>query len=72
MSGAIFPFPNTPSWRGAQLKIKHRDSSAYFTFTPTGNRAPVVQPVAQAFILTELTQEIEPHSGHPNARKNEL
>jgi hypothetical protein len=30
MSGAIPPFPNTPSWRGAQLK--HRDS---FTFTFT-------------------------------------
>jgi hypothetical protein len=28
MSGAIPPLPNTPSWRGAQLK--HRDS---FTFT---------------------------------------
>jgi hypothetical protein len=28
MSGAIPPFPNTPSWRGAQLK--HRDN---FTFT---------------------------------------
>jgi hypothetical protein len=30
MSGAIPPLPNTPSWRGAQLK--HRDS---FTFTST-------------------------------------
>jgi hypothetical protein len=29
MSGAIPPFPNTPSRRGAQLK-KHRDN---FTFT---------------------------------------
>jgi hypothetical protein len=28
MSGAIPPLPNTPSWRGAQLK--HRDN---FTFT---------------------------------------
>jgi hypothetical protein len=31
MSGAIPPFPNTSSWRGAQLK-KHRDS---FTFSLT-------------------------------------
>jgi hypothetical protein len=30
MRGAIFPLPNTPSWRGAQLK--HRDN---FTFTFT-------------------------------------
>jgi hypothetical protein len=29
MSGAIPPFPNTPSWRGAQLK-KHGDN---FNFT---------------------------------------
>jgi hypothetical protein len=28
MSGATSPLPNTPSWRGAQLK--HRDN---FTFT---------------------------------------
>jgi hypothetical protein len=28
MRGAIAPLPNTPSWRGAQLK--HRDN---FTFT---------------------------------------
>jgi len=25
MCGAIPPFPNTPSWHGAPLKIKHRD-----------------------------------------------
>jgi hypothetical protein len=32
MSGAIPPFPNTPSWRGAQLK--HRDNFTFaFTFT---------------------------------------
>jgi hypothetical protein len=30
MRGAIFPFHNTPSWRGAQLK--HRDNFI-FTFT---------------------------------------
>jgi hypothetical protein len=29
MRGAINPLPNTPSWRGAQLK--HRDN---FTFCP--------------------------------------
>jgi len=29
MSGVIRPLPNTPSWRGAQLKRKHRDN---FTF----------------------------------------
>jgi len=29
VSGAIPPLPNTPSWRGAELK-KHRDN---FTFT---------------------------------------
>jgi hypothetical protein len=30
MHGAIAPLPNTPSWRGAQLRKKHRDN---FTFT---------------------------------------
>jgi hypothetical protein len=34
MSGAILPFPNTPSWHGAQLK--HRDNFTFnFTFTFT-------------------------------------
>jgi hypothetical protein len=32
MSGSIPPIPNTPSWRGAQLK--HRDN---FTFTYPGS-----------------------------------
>jgi len=37
MRGAIPPFPNTPSWRGAQLK--HRDN---FTFHyPLGGCAPL-------------------------------
>jgi hypothetical protein len=30
MSGAIFPLPNTPSWRGDQLKTQ---GQLYFTFT---------------------------------------
>jgi hypothetical protein len=30
MRGAIFPLPNTPSWRGAQLK--HRDSFIFIEF----------------------------------------
>jgi hypothetical protein len=35
MLGAIFPLPNTPSWRRAQLK-KHRDNFTFiFTFTFT-------------------------------------
>jgi hypothetical protein len=31
MSGATTPLPNTPSWGGAQLKIKkkHRDIPTY-------------------------------------------
>jgi hypothetical protein len=29
MSGAIPPFPNTPSWRGAQFK--HKDNFTFFT-----------------------------------------
>jgi hypothetical protein len=57
MSGAIPPFPNTPSWRGAQLK-KHRDNFVLFFlpcrsgrdgkqkhFTPSGNRTPIFIPV---------------------------
>jgi len=32
MSGAIPPLPNTPSWRGAQLKKRHRENLT-FTFT---------------------------------------
>jgi len=39
MSGAISPFPNTPSWRGAQLK--HRDNFT-FTFTIYTSIAQVV------------------------------
>jgi hypothetical protein len=35
MSGAISPLPNTPPWRGAQLK--HRDN---FTFTLRGRKLP--------------------------------
>jgi hypothetical protein len=31
MSGAIPPFPNTPSWCGAQLK--HRDNFTFLPFT---------------------------------------
>jgi len=34
MRGAIPPHPNTPSWRGTQLKKKHRDN---FTFTSSNN-----------------------------------
>jgi hypothetical protein len=37
MSGAITPLPNTPSWRGAQLK--HRDN---FTFTPNPKELTVL------------------------------
>jgi hypothetical protein len=33
MSEAIPPLPNTPLWRGAQLKQKHRDNFT-FTFKP--------------------------------------
>jgi len=33
MNTAIHPLPNTPSWRGAQLK-NHRDN---FTFTSSPN-----------------------------------
>jgi hypothetical protein len=36
MSGDIPPLPNTPSWRGAQLK--DRDSFS-FTFTPRFQKA---------------------------------
>jgi hypothetical protein len=33
MRGAIFSLPNTPSWRGAQLK--HSDKFAFFTICET-------------------------------------
>jgi len=33
MSGAIHPFPNTPSWRGAQLKNYRNTFTFTFTFT---------------------------------------
>jgi hypothetical protein len=33
MSGAIPPFPNTPSWSGSQLnKTKHRENFTFFPF----------------------------------------
>jgi hypothetical protein len=36
MSGAVTPFPNTPSWRGAQLKHRNNFTFAFtFTFTFT-------------------------------------
>jgi hypothetical protein len=38
MSGAITPFPNTPSRRGAQLK--HRDN---FTSPFTNNNSSIVE-----------------------------
>jgi hypothetical protein len=31
MSGTVLALPNTPSWRGAQLK--HRDNFTFYTFT---------------------------------------
>jgi len=34
MSGAIPPLPNTPAWRGAQLK--HRDSSTFYLYLIPG------------------------------------
>jgi hypothetical protein len=39
MSGAVPPLPNTPSWRGAQLKHRDRDN---FTFTFIYNATPVL------------------------------
>jgi hypothetical protein len=33
MSGAIHPYPNTPSWRGAQLKSIGTTLPLPFTFT---------------------------------------
>jgi hypothetical protein len=42
MRGVIPPLPNTPSWRGAQLKIKDRDTYEQ----------------KMAFLLDEIEQEI--------------
>jgi hypothetical protein len=30
MRGTIPPFPNTPSWRDARLKEKHRDNFTFY------------------------------------------
>jgi hypothetical protein len=37
MIGVVPPLPNTPSWRGAQIKIKHRTILPYF-FLPLTRR----------------------------------
>jgi hypothetical protein len=36
MSGAIPPFPNTTSWRGAQLKKMHRSNFTFLVLPFTG------------------------------------
>jgi hypothetical protein len=38
MRGAIPPLPNTPSWRGAQLKIAQGQLHLTFTFYPLDTR----------------------------------
>jgi hypothetical protein len=43
-------FPNTLSWRGAQLK--HRDN---FTFNPVWNGIPAIHPIG-IFSLVELSR----------------
>jgi hypothetical protein len=35
MSGAVPPFPNTPTWRGAQLK--HRDNFTFYLYLTCEN-----------------------------------
>jgi hypothetical protein len=32
MSEAIPPLPNTPSWRGGELKKKHRDNFTFYLY----------------------------------------
>jgi hypothetical protein len=39
MHGAIPPLPNTPSWRGDQLKKKHRDNFTFFKIIFLGSMA---------------------------------
>jgi len=46
MSGAIPPLPNTPSWRGAQLKTSDRENFIFifiFTFTFTSALSEVIK-----------------------------
>jgi hypothetical protein len=35
MRGAIPPLPNTPSWRNAQLRRKHRDKFTFIFYVRT-------------------------------------
>jgi hypothetical protein len=44
MLGAIPPLPNTPSWRGAQLKQKHRDNLTFIT--QAVNEESLMKPVS--------------------------
>jgi hypothetical protein len=55
MSGAIPPLPNTPSWRGAQLK--HRDNFT-FTFAGPNGRTYCLRP------LEHWDHGFESHSRH--------
>jgi hypothetical protein len=50
MSGAIPPLPNTPSWRGAQLK--HTDN---FTFT-RGARRGKKEKISNQSLTTATTE----------------
>jgi hypothetical protein len=50
MSGTIPPLPNTPSWRGAQLKKKHREN---FTFYLTDYGHIEVNPPSMGTAKTE-------------------
>jgi hypothetical protein len=67
MRGVIPPLPNTPSWRGAQFKKKHRDIFI-FTFTPNTGEDDYAEKVVfhcrhsfveciQSYTLSHVTNE---------------
>jgi hypothetical protein len=53
MSGAIPLLPNTPSWRGAQLKEKHRDKFTFYLSKMDDVR------YTNSLLTTDLSEEEE-------------
>jgi len=57
MRGAIPSLPNTPSWRGAQLK--HRDNFTFWNFV---NVLPNCIRESQTYMFLEVVDEVHNYS----------
>jgi hypothetical protein len=59
MSGAIPPLPNTPSWRGAQLKKKSTGTNLPLPFRGTGGPFLGVRPRREADLSPPYGAEVK-------------